>query len=153
MSQQSNQSDEQQRALRDSLEKCLAAEVEKKKAHKEKKFLEVSAKYLNLDLETSAREVRDGMKAIDEVYTVFLMEYAGCEDRIHKKWVQLQEAEDNFVVRLKLAKERQRMDAKVIKTSASMHVSGLSKTRVACTAFRAIIDRLAPPEQDIANDE
>ncbi|KAF8953102.1 hypothetical protein BDZ97DRAFT_1874023 [Flammula alnicola] len=90
------------------------------------------------------------MKAIDEVYTVFLTEYAGCEDRIRKKWVQLQEAQDNLV---KLAKERQRMDEEAIKTSASMHVSGLSKTRVACTAFEAIIDQLAPPEQDTANDE
>ncbi|KAF8956541.1 hypothetical protein BDZ97DRAFT_1851428 [Flammula alnicola] len=90
------------------------------------------------------------MKAIDEVYTVFLMEYAGCEDRIHKKWMRLQEAQDNLV---KLAKERQRMDEEAIKSSASMHFSGLSKTRAACTAFRTIIDRLAPPEQDTANDK
>jgi uncharacterized protein YciI len=79
------------------------------------------------------------------VYRAFLYDYAACEDRIHKKWVQLQKEQENLMVRLpfskceissyvsqKMVEARSKKDQDAIKDASSLHIAGLSKTRTAC---------------------
>ncbi|KIM40944.1 hypothetical protein M413DRAFT_11219 [Hebeloma cylindrosporum] len=123
--------------------------MEKKKAQQEKKFLEVAQKQLNLEVAASAKDVRDSTKAADDVYHKFLNDYAACEDRIHKKWVQLQKEQENL---MKMVEARYKKDQDVIKDASALHITGLSKTRTACKEYQAVIDRLIFRAQEEDNE-
>ncbi|KAF9481119.1 hypothetical protein BDN70DRAFT_876726 [Pholiota conissans] len=150
LSQQSNESDEPQQGLKE-LEKFFAAEIEKKKVQREKKFLEVAEAHLTRNLENLARDVRNAMKAVDAIYATFLLEYAACEDRIQNKYLQLQELQANLV---KMARDGQREDEEANKASQAMQISGLSKTRTACLAFEKVLEQLHLSDgEDLAMNE
>ncbi|KJA24141.1 hypothetical protein HYPSUDRAFT_554396 [Hypholoma sublateritium FD-334 SS-4] len=85
------------------------------------------------------------MKAIDEVYTTFLLDYAACEDRIQKKFAHLHDLQNNLV---NLAKQGQKLDEAANKVSSEIHIDGLSKTRAACIGFGKIMGQLRPPGDD-----
>ncbi|KAH9480698.1 hypothetical protein JR316_0007298 [Psilocybe cubensis] len=145
-----SQESEEQRtsALLEAVQKQYTADLEKKRARREKAFLDRAEKELNKETAETAKIVQDAMNELEELYSKFLLDYAAKEDKIRKLWSYIQKEEENLI---NLLEKRAKEDQEVVQKASVGQLSGLSKIRIACNASQMAIDRFRNPGQETLN--